>query len=268
MKNVLLLIHDDAAQEARLQVALDVTRALDGHLTCLDVVVMPALVGDPYAADGGAILLDLERSREDVHRARIRDRLTGEDVSWDLVEVTGELGPCIRDAAGLADVIVVNRALDSLPYPDMGALAGELIVKSGKPILAVPGDVQGFNVAGRAIVAWDGSPASTAALQAATPLLQLAESVIVLEIDDGSIQTSARDAAAYLSRHGIRSLIRFEQPRGRATADILLSEIEDRRADYLVMGGFGHRRWVEAVLGGVTRKMLDESPVPLFLAHD
>ena len=37
MKNVLVLIHDDAGQEARLQAALDVVRNLDGHLACLEV---------------------------------------------------------------------------------------------------------------------------------------------------------------------------------------------------------------------------------------
>ena len=45
MKNVLLLIHDDAGQEARLQAALDVTRALEGHLTCLDVAIVPPVMG-------------------------------------------------------------------------------------------------------------------------------------------------------------------------------------------------------------------------------
>ena len=267
MKNVLMLVHDDVGQEARLQSALDVTRALDGHLTCLDVAIMPALVGDPYMADGGAILLQEERAREDDNRVHIRGRLEHEDVSWDLSAVTGDLAPCVREAAGLADLIVVNRKLDQFPYPDMTALVGELIVKSGKPIIAVPDTARGFNVAGKAIVAWDGSPASTAALQAATPLLKLAESVIIVEIDDGSVQTSARDAAAYLSRHGVHPLIRMEKARGRSAGEILLAEVRDRNGDYLVMGGFGHRRFAEALFGGVTRTMLAESPVPLFLAH-
>lgn len=46
MKNVLLLVHDDKEQEARLRVALDVTRALSGHLTCVDVFTPPIIVSD------------------------------------------------------------------------------------------------------------------------------------------------------------------------------------------------------------------------------
>lgn len=267
MKNVLLLLHDDVGQEARFQTALDLTRALDGHLTCLDIAILPALVGDPYFPDGGAILLEDERTREDANRAHIIKRLEHEDVSWDVAEVTGDLAPSLKDAAGLADLIVVNRKLDAFPYPDMPRLVGELVVKSGKPVIAVPDDVRSFNAAGRAIVAWDGSAASMAALQAATPLLRLSESVIIVEIDDDSLQTPAREAAAYLSRHGVHALIRLEKSRGRPAGDILMSEIKDRSSDYLVMGGFGHRRFSEALFGGVTRTLLEKSPVPLFLAH-
>ncbi|RVT39555.1 universal stress protein [Sphingobium algorifonticola] len=267
MKNILLLLHDDVGQEARLQAALDLTRSLDGHLTCLDVAILPALMGDPYCQDGSAILLQEERAREDVNQSRIRERLDREDVSWEIAQVTGDLAPCLSDAAGLADLIVVNRKLDEFPYPDMANLVGELVVKSGKPVIAVPDDIRSFNAAGRAIVAWDGSPASMAALQAATPLLKLSESVIIVEIDDGSLKTPAREAAAYLSQHGIHALIRLEKSHGRSAGDILLSEIRDRSIDYLVMGGFGHRRFVEALFGGVTRTLLEKSPVPLFLAH-
>ena len=41
MKNILLLVHDDAGQEARFQAALDIGRAVEGHLSCLDVTVIP-----------------------------------------------------------------------------------------------------------------------------------------------------------------------------------------------------------------------------------
>ena len=267
MKNVLLLLHDDVGQEARLQTALDLVRAIEGHLVCLDVAMLPAFVGDPYYGDGGALLLQEERAREDLNRTKIRERLTHEDISWDMTAVTGDLATSLKEAAGLADIIVVNRKLDHLAYSDMSRLVGELVVKSGKPVIAVPEHIRAFHVAGRAIVAWDGSAASMAALQAATPLLKLSESVIIVEIDDGSLQTPARDAAAYLSRHGIHALIRLEKAQGRPVGDILLSEIEDRGSEYLVMGGYGHWRVVEALFGGVTRMRLEKSPVPLFLAH-
>lgn len=267
MKNVLLLVHDDQGQESRLQAALDLTRALDGHLACLDVVAVPALVGDPLAADASAILLQDERAREDRNIERLRARLGCEDVVWDMRSLVGDLAPALEDAAALADVIVVNRTLTVTTRHDLKELASELILRSGKPILAVPEDASRFEVRGRAIVAWDGSAACTAALRAAVPLLQLAESVILLEIDDGALETSVRDAATYLSRHDIHPLIRFEKLLGRTVPDVLLAEIRDRRADYMVMGGYGRGRLVETLFGGVTRALLRQSPVPLFVAR-
>src|SRR6218665_3561026 len=151
MKNVLVLVHDDAGQEARLQAGLDLTRALKGHLNCLDVAVVPALAADPCCPDGSAILLQEERDREDSNRARIEDRLAREDVSWDICAVTGDLAPAIEAAAALADVIVINLAHDGFPFPAMRDLVGDLLARLRKPIFAVPDDALGFNAAGAAI---------------------------------------------------------------------------------------------------------------------
>ena len=73
----------------------------------------------------------------------------------------------------------------------LGLAASNLIVRTGKPILAVPQAAKGFAANGRAIVAWDGSAQADAALRAALPLLKLATHVTVLEIGDGSIQAPA-----------------------------------------------------------------------------
>lgn len=267
MKNILLIVHDDAGQEARLQAALDVTRAVGGHLTCLDVSILPVLMGDFYSGAGEAMLLADERTREDANRQRLEARLAHEDVSWSWIDVTGSLAPCVTDAAGMADLIVVNRRLDGFPVPDMRAAAGEIIVKANRPILAVPDTATGFDPTGTALVAWDGSPCAMAALHAAVPLLQMSQSVILFEIEDGSIVTPAEEAATYLSRHGIRPVIRRERGEGRKPSTILLDQARQDGVSYVVMGGFGHLRLVEALFGGVTRTMLTKSPVPVFMAH-
>ncbi len=261
MKNILLLVHDDEGQEARLQAALDLTRALGGHLICLDVVALPMLAGDPQAAAGITMLLEHEREQESRHCRRMRERLAHEDVSWTLESAVGGISDCLTQAAAMADIVIVDRA----EHGNIWGLAGDLIARSGKPVIAVGKEEHSFNPCGCAIVAWNGSSASIAALQAATPLLRLSGSVILLEIQDGSVQIPAREAAAYLSRHGVHALIRFEQPRGRKVADILLEEVHDRGADYLVMGGFDHSRLTETLLGGVTRTLLSQCPVPLVL---
>lgn len=267
MKNILVLIHDDAGQEARFQAALDITRALGGHLKCLDVTAMIAAPADPVIMNAGAVLLAEERQRESVNKARLRQRLAVEDVSWDWTDVTGWLPKCVEGAATLADLIVVNRRLEEDPYPDMLHIASELIVGSGKPIVAVPERSSGFRVAGRALVAWDGSDEAAAALAAAVPMLALAESVTIAEVEDGSVDTHAEEAAAYLSRHGMSAEIRRIDAQAERASGVILGEASSGRFDWMVMGGFGRPRFVETLFGGVTRRMLSESPIPLFLAH-
>ena len=267
MKNILLLVHDDAGQEARIQAALDIGRAIGGHVTCLDVAIIPALVGIDYVGDAGfGMLLADERDREAVNRATIEARFSREDVPWDWVDSAGDIAGCLTNASSLADLIVVNRQLDDFPLPDMRTAAGELVVQSGKPILAVPDSLRRMNLDG-AMIAWDGSAGSATALRAAVPLLKLASRVEILEIEDKSVRAPAEDAAAYLSRHDIHAVVCRLPRGGKTTADILLDRVSADDFGYVVMGGFGHRRFLEALFGGVTRAMLSKSPVPLFMAH-
>jgi len=267
MKTILLLIHDDAGQEARLQCALDVVRAVGGHLHCLDVSLLPALPDCIVDGPALALLMTDERTREDANKTAVERRLSHEDVAWSWTDATGDFAGCIGEAAVLADLVVLNRKLDSFPFPDIRATAGDVLLRSGKPILAVPDKARGFAAAGRALVAWDGSPCAAAALRTAVPLLSFAAEVILLEIDDGSIHVPAEEAAEYLSRHDIHARIVHDFALSQSPAKVLLVGIEVQRADYVVMGAYGHKRAAEAIFGGVTRCMLSESPVPVLLAH-
>ena len=266
MKNVLLVVHDDVGQEARLRAACGIVHALDGHLTCLDVAEIANLVG---ADDCGmsAVLLDEERARESVNRIELEARLRVEGLPWDWIDVTGSFTTCIADAAGLADLIVVNRRLDSFPIPDMRGIAAETLVKAGKPLLAVPETSRGIKLQGHAMIAWDGSGQACAALRGAVPLLALASKVTIVEVDDGSLLLPGAEAAAYLARYDIACTVDPRYPALLGAAGEMLRLIELSHPDYLVMGAFGHGRFHEAVFGGVTRRMLTESPIPLIMAH-
>jgi len=267
MKTILLLVHDDAGQEARFQAALDVTRAVEGHLKCLDVSVMPVLVGDFYSGAGETMLLADEREREGENRIRLEQRLAHESIPWDWTDTVGAMAPALEQASMLADLIVVNRHLDDFPLPDMRSVAGDVVLGSGKPILAVPEESRGLNVCGQALVCWDGSACATAAMRAAIPLLRCAEGVTLFEVDEGDRTSGIEEAAEYLSRHGIHPAVHRRHPISRKPAEVILDEIAQRRADYVVMGGFSRLRFSEALFGGVTRTMLTKSPVPILMAH-
>ncbi|MGZ8361632.1 MAG: universal stress protein [Allosphingosinicella sp.] len=265
MKNILVLVHDDPGQEARLQAALDVTRAVGGHLTCLDVSAVIPINGDVYPPAGGAMLVELERESEAANRARLQPRLAAEDVSWSWLDVTGYVAHALEDAAALADLIVVNASIGNIQQAEIRALASALVVTARKPLLAVPAGATGFDAAGAALVAWDGSREAATALASALPLLQLAKHVTILEVADGSAGEPAEEAAAYLSRHGVHPVI--VRKSGDSPADVILDSAFAAPTDYLVMGAFGHSRLVESLFGGVTRRLLKESPVPLLIAH-
>jgi nucleotide-binding universal stress UspA family protein len=267
MKNIVVLVHDDVGQEARLMAALDVTRAVEGHMTCVDVTIMPILMGDICSAGGEVLLMEQEYSRECANRSRIEARLANERVSWTWVEATGSIAPCLGEQAALSDLIVVNRKLDASVYPVMQSAAADAVMKADRPILAVPDGARGIKLAGNALICWDGSSSCIEALRAAVPLLKLAQSVLLYVVDDGSIAVAARDAATYLSRHGIEAVIRTERLHREKAVALIFDAIRHHDSDYVVMGGFGHGRLVEALVGGVTRAMLEASPVPVFLAH-
>ncbi|HEY0314972.1 MAG TPA: universal stress protein [Sphingomonas sp.] len=265
MKIIALLVHDDDGQEARLQAALDVARAVDGHLTCIHVTV-PVAAGVPF---GGVtpVLTEDSVAREIANRARIEARLETEFVSRDWIEMVGDMASALVQAAAFTDLFVVDRAVDRILPSRVSGAAGDVLIRSGKPILAVPADARHFASGGHAVIAWDGSASACAAMRAAIPLLRRAAEVTLLEIDDGSVTIPAEDAATYLARHGIMANVRAKHRPAETAGSILLELLDQMRGDYLVMGGFGHSRTRERLFGGVTRTMLADSPVPLFLAH-
>ncbi len=267
MKYIFVLVHHDAGQEARLQAALDVARCFEGHLNCLDVARLPVMVGDLYGFDTQDRLIEEEREIEAQNRARTEARLIREGVAWDWVELVGDMGPTINAMTDLADLIVLNRKLDS-GGPDMVNLAGSVMLGSHKPVLAVPERSRGIDVAGHAVVAWDGSPQAAAALRAALPMLRMAEAVTILTIGDKAPVLSPAEAATYLSRHGLEPEIRLvPAPAADSIPSLLIEQCRQLKAAYLAMGGYGHSRLAEALFGGVTKAMLSTCPVPLLMAH-
>jgi len=265
MKNVLLLVHDDHGQEARLQVALDLTRALGGHLTCVDVVQMYYQEDGMFGGAGNILLAD-EQAAEDVNRTKLQARLGREDVPWNWIDRIGDLAGCIAQAAGLADVIVVNRRLDDDPL-DMARIAASVAMETHKLVVAVPESARRVDVAGHALVAWDGSLPAMTALCTALPLLRLARSVRIIEIDIAVDAAPAEEAAEYLSRHDIHAEICRVAAPGEHVDAVILRHAAEYGAAYCLLGAYGHSRTIEALFGGVTRRMLQTSDIPLVLVH-
>lgn len=264
MKNILLLIHDDEGQEARYQAALDISRAIGGHITCLDVTIIPEFFGD-YVGAAGALLVE-EQASEASNKTKMLRRLQCEDVPFEWIDRTGFLEQSITEHAGLADLIVLSSDAEGTLFPHMANVVGDLLVRVGKPVLVVPPNARSLDLCGRAMIAWDGSEDSEAALKAAIPLLAHAELVLLYHVEDGSLRLSVEDAARYLSRHGIEPVIK-QEPVGHSRPGAMIVAEAAKGHDFVVMGAYSRSRTMQTFFGGATRSMLKESPVPVLLAH-
>ena len=265
MKNILLLVHDDDGQEARFLAALDIVRALDGHLSCIDVTPYPVIAGEAIMGYGESVVVLDERDSEAKNKAVLTDRLSREDVSWSWADVMGEMADSILGAADLADLIILNRALDDYPLPNMRDIVGRIVARTNAAVLAVPQACERFAF-DRALVAWDGSRSAAAALRAAVPLLARASEVELFTAVEDEAGTAPEQAATYLSRHGIHVTIRALDKDHCRADELIERECAAWRADYVVMGAYGHGRLRET-FGGVTRRMLTGSRLPLLLGH-
>jgi len=268
MKNILLLVHDDIGQEARLIAALGLTAALDGHLSCLDVIATPEGF---YRMGGGPIAMMVLREEEVAERrnkSTLRARLLAKDIAFSWNDAAGDLATALIDAAGLADLLVLNTILsDSDEALDMAVVIRSILRGVSTPVLAVPQKVTAFDATGHAVVLWDGSADAEAALRAAVPLLARAGSVTIIYADDGSLGTPVGDATAYLRHQNIIATpVRREIDGGNA-ARAIEHYIARHEPAYVVMGAFGHGRVHDTLFGSVTGHLLAISTVPLLLAR-
>jgi len=271
MKNIVLHVAQDKNFEGRLQAALDVVRAGNGHLTCVQSTPLTSYVSmDMF---GGAYVIPevLERIEQETTdlRASVEARLGREGVSWNFTDVSGDAGISLLDHGTLADLIVLSRASAEKPDTMSHALIGDVVMAVRAPLLILPPDTNGLDLKGTAVVAWNGSFESANALRASVPLLLHAQTVRIAVIGEESQDRDDRrlDACTYLSRHGVAAELSIV-PAGSATVSDALEDFADRQsAAYVVMGAYGHSRAREFFFGGVTRAMLRSGSRPLVLAR-
>ncbi len=272
MRSILLHARDDDAFDVRLQVALDLVRAFDGHLTCLQAVSLDFAMS--WDVDGilSAEMAQVVRERAEAFRAKSQVRLAAEDVRWEWDDRIGLGDSVLQEFAALSDVVVVGAgAPKNAAAPSW--LAGALAIHARVPVLAVPEGCPGLRCDAPALVCWNGSVESSRALRAAVPLLALAESVTLATVGDGETQGEEVDlppvqGAEYLARHGIDcEIVRLPWTTRKEVPGQLREAARARNAGLVVMGAYGHSRMLETLLGGVTRDMLSNPPAPLLMAN-
>ena len=118
---------------------------------------------------------------------------------------------------------------------------------------------------------WDGSRAAARAIADAMPLLERAKIIevviIVADERDKQYEIEGVDMGQHLARHGLKVDVKRIDYGNLDVADALLSHAADYDADFIVMGGYGHSRLREFVLGGVTRSILRTMTAPVLMSH-
>jgi nucleotide-binding universal stress UspA family protein len=170
-----------------------------------------------------------------------------------------------------ADLIVVSQPDPHNRFSADHGLPQTLALGGTRPVLVVPAGYDGAPIAGNVLAGWDGSMPAQRAISAALPLLTQARSVTLALINPEHQselhgEEPGADMALYLARHGVKVNVVVEHTRARES-DALTALARHRHADLMVVGAFGHSRYREWFLGGVTRDLLGSAPVPLLIAH-
>ena len=167
------------------------------------------------------------------------------------------------------DLIVVGQPGRKDSLPDEVIDEGVLF-ESGRPVIFVPFIQKGGVKLDRIMVCWDGSRAAARAIADAIPLLKKAKQVEVVIISDKpnkKDEVPGADLGQHLARHGLKVDVKRITSPDIDVPSTILSHAADSSADMIVMGGYGHSRLREFVLGGATRGLLESMTVPVLMSH-
>ncbi len=277
-----ILVHADRSPHAaaRMALAIRVAAACQAHLTASAYTGISrfAPLGDAlrkwplvpeqmtiWREDARASLAAFESIASAAHFDQHTRHLVEDDAESGLMRQA----PC-------SDLLVLSQtAADVTSHGVIRDLPQNLLMHCGRPLLLVPSripaDAAAQGTFHHPLLAWDGSRQAARAISDALPLLKLAQTLTLLVLNAEQHPSThgmepGADMAMFLARHGVRIELMREFTTGEI-GEALLSVAGERRCDLLVMGGYGHQRVREAMLGGVTHTVLTGMTLPVLISH-
>ena len=255
--------------------AVSVASALEAHIAGIafvyEVIVPTGRMG--YAP---AEVIDALRYDNEVAAKAAIDRFgkatSRAGVSAETLTCSAGLADAGNQFARIArrfDLAIVGQAKPE-PSAVEEKIAEDALFDSGRPVIFVPYVQQAPLKLDHIMVCWDGSRPATRAIADAMPLLERAgtvEVVIVANERGKQEEIEGADMGQHLARHGLNVEVQRITRGDLDVADALLSHAADADVDFIVMGGYGHSRLREFVLGGVTRSILRSMVVPVLMSH-
>jgi nucleotide-binding universal stress UspA family protein len=178
----------------------------------------------------------------------------------------------VLQEARSADIIVSGGSSDAFSDPFAIVTPKDLVMEAGRPLLVVPDSVGWLDLRS-VLVAWKDTPEARRAIVASLPMLRKAKDVIVAEIvEAGGSQAAAvvrvRDVVSWLSRHDVAaSELVAAQNHDRDATSQLDSMAADVGAGLVVAGAYGHSRFRELILGGMTQHLITQTARCVLLSH-
>jgi len=272
LKDVVVNLATDGASDPAADFALSIAEAFEAHVTAVAFVLQPIVAMGSIASDiiDGAVAADERAANaacELFGNAARRRMLSNESqiMTAPLVDAAERFGIIARSF----DLSVVAQTDPEKPG------AGDLFVESalfasGRPILVVPYIQNTPLKLDRVVCCWDGSRAAARAIADATPFLHNAKNIDVLVVATNKVRSdeiAGADMTQHLARHGFKVNLKQIAAADIGVANAILSYAADTSADLLVMGGYGHSRWREFILGGATRDILSMMTIPTLMSH-
>ncbi len=272
------LTYPDATPERALRTGVALASRIGGDLTLLSVRVdIPAIRN--ALANAVAHLDEIAQQEEarsaamaafQANCARTAAQATGAPLRTECV---------VARLFEEADVVAARARTRDLSLVAIGpavqaerGLAEALLFGSGRPVLVYRESQEimaadGFDTVA---IAWDGGARAARAVADALPLLARARDVrifVAVGEKPQAVKGMAGDLVRHLAAHGVAAEVDERPDQGQSIGDRLAAYAAATRADLLVMGGFGHTRVREFVLGGATRAMLEAPPCPVLMSH-
>jgi nucleotide-binding universal stress UspA family protein len=263
------------ARDPTCDYAISVAEAFEAHVLGVAVAYEPVIPGTVFGGIPPEIIDGQRREADNKARAAVsrfdqaakRAGLSSETriLRATIAETADQLGRIGRRF----DLVVVGQPDSAKSAPDQIVDEGVLF-ESGRPVIFVPFIQKGGVTLDRVMICWDGSRAAARAVADALPFLKKAkqvEIVIVSEKPNKKDEIPGADLGQHLARHGLTVEIKHITAPDISVASAILSYVADSGTDMIVMGGYGHSRLREFVLGGVTRGMLESMTVPVLISH-
>lgn len=260
-----------------VRAAIEICRQADAHLSVLVVALSSSVPIGAYGEITSTAWLDERQDQMEKLGERVKEikaLLAPQGISFDVQDLFTEYAWAdaqIGERACYADLVLIGgRALGD---EELRKCAFEgAIFQSPAPVFMTPKGHAASLQPQRILLAWDSRVEAGRAARAAMGLLAGAERVHIVMVDPEASplangEEPGADIAAYLARHGVQATVEILASGGLTTAEVLRRHAEDIAADLIVMGAYGHSRLRERIFGGVTRSMLEEARLPVFLAR-